>query len=226
MQTDLRDRIIDEALVLFERHGFHGVSVSQLVEASGTSKGGFYHHFQSKDELLYVIHDYFITYVLNKAREADISSTYPTEKLQRMIQSFVKVFDLYKPHISVFYQESNYLKPLYEKEIRNKRQSYKELLFRVIEEGIRTGEFRPEVDVSIIGMSILGMVNWSYKWYRQDGEKSIEEIADIFVDFIFQGLLSEQAKADPRYEQFLIRNSLNRGKQHAAGQNRPDGRSE
>ncbi|WP_138918926.1 TetR/AcrR family transcriptional regulator, partial [Ornithinibacillus scapharcae] len=56
--------MIHSALHLFEKQGFHGVTVNQIVESIGTSKGGFYHHFTSKDELLFVIHDTFITYVL------------------------------------------------------------------------------------------------------------------------------------------------------------------
>ena len=121
-----------------------------------------------------------------------------------MITSFVKVFDLYKPHISVFYQESGYLKPLYASAIKEKREKYKMLLFNLIEEGVAAGEFRPELDRSITGMSILGMVNWSYKWYKQEGEKSIEEIAEIYVDFILNGLLTLEAKQNPRYANYFL----------------------
>ncbi|KPD00647.1 HTH-type transcriptional regulator QacR [Geobacillus sp. BCO2] len=66
----LRDRIIDTALHLFEKYGYHGVTVDRIVAESDTSKGGFYHNFKSKDELLYHIHDVFITYALTKAQEA------------------------------------------------------------------------------------------------------------------------------------------------------------
>ena len=154
--------------------------------------------------MLYVIHDYFISYVLSKALEAISTSTHPTEKMQKMITSFVKVFDLYKPHISVFYQESGYLKPLYASAIKEKREKYKMLLFNLIEEGVAAGEFRPELDRSITGMSILGMVNWSYKWYKQEGDKSIEEIAEIYVDFILNGLLTPEAKQNPRYANYFL----------------------
>jgi len=64
--TELKEKIIETSLTLFDQHGFHGVSVNEIVKACGTSKGGFYHHFSSKDELLFVIHDYFISYVLIK----------------------------------------------------------------------------------------------------------------------------------------------------------------
>ncbi|WP_409299258.1 TetR/AcrR family transcriptional regulator [Peribacillus sp. SCS-26] len=202
--TELKDRIIETSLRLFEEYGFHGVSVSQIVAESGTSKGGFYHHFQSKDELLYMIHDYFITYVLDKAREAHASSHSPAQKMQKIIQSFAKVFHLYKPHISVFYQESTYLRPEYTEEIKKKRDSYKQLIFQVIEEGREAGEFRREISVEITGMTILGMVNWTYKWYQPEGERTIEEIADMFVDFVLNSLLTEKAKSNPEYQKYLL----------------------
>jgi TetR/AcrR family transcriptional regulator, cholesterol catabolism regulator len=182
--------------------------VNQIVKESGTSKGGFYHHFHSKDELLFVIHDYFISYVVTKGQEATATCQSPTDKMQKMIKSFVKVFDLYKPHISVFYQESIYLKPQYVDAIKKKRQSYKNMLFQVIREGIETGEFRPELPVEITGMSILGMVNWSYKWYKKDGNKTIEEIADIYVDLILQSLLTEISKKDVRFRDYFLENKI------------------
>ncbi|MGI8315234.1 TetR/AcrR family transcriptional regulator [Halobacillus mangrovi] len=186
---DLRERIIQTSLELFERHGFHGVTVNQIVEASHTSKGGFYHHFQSKEELLFVIHDTFITYVLKEAQAANITHNSPVEKIQSIVQSFVGVFDLYKPHISVFYQESNYLKPVYEEQIKHKRDVFKKMVFDVIQEGQESGHFRKELPHEITGMAILGMVNWIYKWYRRDGKYSIDEIADVFTDLILRFLL-------------------------------------
>lgn len=204
-EKQLKDRIIETALNLFEKFGYHGVTVNRIVEESDTSKGGFYHNFKSKDELLYVIHDYFITYVLKKAKEADEHYESPAERLCAIIQSFVKVFDLYKSHISVFYQENLYLKPEYDEKIKVKRDQYKNVIFYVIEDGIKSGEFRSELPVEITGMSILGMVNWTYKWYRKDGSKTIEEIATIYVDFILHSLLTDEAKVKYQNSSFFLK---------------------
>ncbi|MFD2630605.1 TetR/AcrR family transcriptional regulator [Oceanobacillus kapialis] len=187
--TDLRKRIIQSSLLLFEEDGFHGVTVRQIVEKAGTSKGGFYHHFSSKDELLFVIHDTFISYVLEKASIANATHTSPTSKLRAIIKDFVKVFDLYKPHITVFYQENKYLKPHYAKLINQKRDTYKEMIIQAIRDGKEAGEFRQDLSVEITSMAILGMVNWTYKWYKQSGEKSINEIGDIFVDLILRSVV-------------------------------------
>ncbi|WP_330948984.1 TetR/AcrR family transcriptional regulator [Virgibacillus sp. MG-45] len=190
--SDLRKKIIQTALPLFEAKGFHGVSVNEIVEQVGTSKGGFYHHFSSKDELLFVIHDTFISYVLENAEKANAEFNSPTDKLQAIVRSFVKVFDLYKPHISVFYQEHIYLRPAYELQIKQKRDQFKQIIMQAIEEGKQCGEFRQDISVEITGMAILGMVNWTYKWYQRDGVKTIDEIGDIFVDLILHAILHER----------------------------------
>lgn len=189
---------------MFEKHGFHGVTVNQIVDKTGTSKGGFYHHFTSKDELLFVIHDAFITYVLEKATIATETFANPTEKLQAIIKVFVKTFDLYKAHISVFYQETIYLKPAYENRIKKKRDQFKQILLNAIREGKEAGEFRDDIPVDITTMAILGMVNWTYKWYQQPGTKTIDEIGSIYVDLILHAVLKADSISGDTYQQLLI----------------------
>lgn len=46
-----RDRIVESARILFNRHGFDGVSIDLVMESVGLTRGGFYNHFKSKDEL-------------------------------------------------------------------------------------------------------------------------------------------------------------------------------
>lgn len=204
MATGLRDKIIDTALHLFEEKGFHGVSINEIVKAAGTSKGGFYHHFQSKDELLYVIHDVFITYAIENAHQADRLYTKASERLQAIIKGFVNVFHLYKAHLTVFYQEAIYLPSEYEAIIRKKREEFRLTIQRVIEDGKQQGEFRPEIEVEIVVMAILGMVNWIHKWYDEDGPKTIDQIADIFNDFILRGVLKTEYLAEEKYQTLLI----------------------
>lgn len=170
------------------------MTVKQIVEAAGISKGGFYHHFASKDELLFVIHDIFISYVLEKAQLAEKQRT-PSIRLRVIIKDFVSVFDMYKAHLTVFYQESIYLQPAHEEIVKRKRNQFKDMIKQAIQDGIHSGEFRNSLSVEITTMAILGMVNWTYKWYQQSGHNSIDEIADYYIDMIMHAVLKDTSKS-------------------------------
>ncbi len=186
---DLREKIIQTSLELFEKEGYHAVSVNRIVDAAQTSKGGFYYYFSSKNEVLFVIHDLFITHALSKAKSANALEDIPTNRLIKIIDEFVKVFDLYKAHLSVFYQEAFFLDDKYEVIIKEKRNEFKYIIINTLQEGIKEKEFRKELDIEITTMAILGMVNWIYKWYDPKGEKSIKEISDIYIDLILRSVL-------------------------------------
>lgn len=50
-KTQTRSRIVESARRLFNRHGFEQVTIDQIMAAAGLTRGAFYHHFESKDEL-------------------------------------------------------------------------------------------------------------------------------------------------------------------------------
>ncbi|WP_078408945.1 TetR/AcrR family transcriptional regulator [Priestia abyssalis] len=202
-EKPVRDRIIETALHLFEKYGYHGVAVNKIIEESGTSKGGFYHNFKSKDELLFIIHDTFITHALDKAKEACGKWVTPTERLYHIIKSYAKIFHLYKPHQTVFYQDSSYLSKEYFETISRKRDQYRNMIFEIIQDGIQAGEFRPNLPVPIIGMSIFGMVNWTYKWYKPNGQYSSEEIASVYADFTLNSIMTDEAKKNHQFSPFF-----------------------
>ncbi|MDQ0337701.1 AcrR family transcriptional regulator [Caldalkalibacillus uzonensis] len=204
-QRSTKERIMATALQLFEAHGYHRVTVDQIVQESGTSKGGFYHNFKSKDELLYMIHDSFITYVLDKAQQAYEEWHTPTERLSAIVRSFVMMFEHYRAHVTVFYQENLYLAPDYFDKIKQKRDRYKQMMFKVIQDGIEQGEFRPEVPVPITSMAIFGMINWTYKWYRENGPYTIRQIADMFADLVLHSILTEEARRKEEYARLFLK---------------------
>ncbi|KHF38379.1 TetR/AcrR family transcriptional regulator [Halalkalibacter okhensis] len=200
-----KERIIETALLLFEENGYHAVTVDRIVKESGSSKGGFYHNFKSKDELLYTVHDSFITYILDKAEDAYNRYSTPAERLYETIRSFVMMFELYRPHVTVFYQESLYLNKEYFDTIKLKRRRYKNMMFRLVEEGIACGEFRKEIPVPITSMAIFGMTNWTYKWYKETGQYSIQEIANIYADLVMNAVLTKEARLKQEYMRFFLR---------------------
>ena len=203
VKLTVKQRIIETSLNLFQQKGYHGVSVDEIVETAGTSKGGFYHNFKSKDALLYEIHDVFISQVLKETKAAYGRYDSSIEKISAMLYAFTSVFDLYQRHITVFYDESAYLRDDYKIIIKEKRTEYRRLIERVIEDGKKSGHFREDISTTITTMAIIGLVNWTYKWYKQNGKLTMEQITVYFNDIILRGICTEQG-----YEEALAENHL------------------
>jgi TetR/AcrR family transcriptional repressor of nem operon len=60
-KAETRERIVDAARKLFNRHGFEQVSIDRIMADAGLTRGGFYHHFDSKDQLYAAAVASFIT---------------------------------------------------------------------------------------------------------------------------------------------------------------------
>ncbi len=190
MQDDLQSRRVQSALILFEENGFKNTTVNSIVIHSGSSKGGFYHHFKSKDELLYRIHESFINHVNRLVDELEDKDLTPADKLDYVLTHFIFVYDRYKAHITVFNDENKYLADEYKSEIVASRRKFKSAVEAIIIEGQQDGSFTDDINPTVITMSILGMVNWMYTWYKPDGRKSLQEIAEDMKRFVFNALRS------------------------------------
>ena len=82
--TATKVRILDAAEKLFESNGFAGTSLDQIIEASGTSKGAFFHHFESKRALSQALVERYVEMDLTMLRAgldavADVND--PVEKV-------------------------------------------------------------------------------------------------------------------------------------------------
>ncbi|ACA38509.1 TetR family transcriptional regulator [Lysinibacillus sphaericus CBAM5] len=203
VKKTLKQRIVDASVELFQQDGYHNVTVDRIVEYIGASKGGFYHNFKSKDELLYEIHDVFISYVIQQSQDAYDKYDTPITRLCAMLQTLTQVFDMYQAHITIFYEESRSLSEEYSEIIHKKRDHYLDILQKVIAEGQEKKVFRTELPCTIVTMAIVGMINWTYKWFKQSGPLTMVQITDVFTDMVLRAIVTEQAMEEAK--QFMIK---------------------
>jgi TetR/AcrR family transcriptional regulator, cholesterol catabolism regulator len=194
-EESLRDQIVNAALTLFLAKGYQTTTVQDIIDVANCSKGGFYHHFASKEDLLYLIHDTFITYELQQGEAVMKGPGTASDKLRQMMIDLVHSIELYRPHVTVFFEERRFLSSERFALVKEKRDRYEQLFRAVVEEGIRTGEFPTDLNPRIIVFAIFGMCNWTYQWLQSNKGFSVRAIGQMFCDLLFQGLLSSQSLA-------------------------------
>ena len=183
-----RSLIINAALSLFQKQGFTETSISDIVEKAGLTKGAFYHHFDTKEAILLLIHDEYIEHQLSEARQILEDHDDPKEQLVLMIHSMINAIDKYNANVAIFFQERRFLQGKSFKHVRRDRDELGELFRGIVARGVEQGVFRKSIDPAIATFGILGMCAWTYQWYREDGRMSAEEIADSFAEIALSGI--------------------------------------
>jgi AcrR family transcriptional regulator len=183
-----RKALLDSALGLFEAKGFAATSVQQITEGAGVTKGAFYHHFESKEDLLRLIHDEFVDVQLAALEQVIDEYDDPATQLHELLRMFLISTARYQANVTVFFQERRYLTGEPFHAVKSKRDRFDRMFRSVVERGVQQGTFRSDLDPRIVGLGILGMCAWTYQWYRPRGRFSAEQIADIYAGIIIDGL--------------------------------------
>jgi AcrR family transcriptional regulator len=182
-----RASIVAHAAELFDRSGYGNTSMTDIANAVNIAKPTLYHYFRSKEEILYSIHEEFITILLKRQEDRAGTGLNAKELLLEFIADIIGLMDTHRGHVRVFFEHHRELSADAQKLIRHKRDEFRERLVAILEQGVDDGDFR-EIDVRLAAWAVLGMANWTYQWYVQTGTYTARQVAQQFFGFISQGI--------------------------------------
>ena len=187
----LKEKIIHDSLRLFSLKGFLGTSLQDILSAAGTSKGGFYNHFKSKEDLFY--------YVLDDARRIWRSKNLagldeienPVDKIIKLLQNFRDQYlndseDF--PGGCVFITlsvELNDQRPHLSQEITKGFVGLKNMIFRLLEQGKKTGKLNNNLDSSTVTEILFaGMLGASVIFGVDKSAESLEQSINALINYV------------------------------------------
>lgn len=179
------------AVELFYRRGYQATGVQEIVDLAGYTKGALYHYFKSKEELLLEVHDVFMSYGLDRGREIIALDGTASMKITRIIRELLRQVELYRPHMTIFLQETRLIDFSKYPEAKAKRDEWEQIVVDIIEHGIESGEFRADFGAAkVISFGITGMCVWAYHWLST-GEMTADEIGEMYASIVLGGLRSD-----------------------------------
>jgi AcrR family transcriptional regulator len=188
------EEIIAAAAKVFQTKGYHAATVQDIADAVGILKGSLYHHVKSKEDLLYLIVKEPIARIYERMTEIVAGDLPAGQKLRRAILAHLEAFDRHYPHLFVYLHEREEMKHRFREQFKLSPKQYERCWQQILREGVKSGEFRPDLDVQVVSYGLLGMLNWLYKWYDPRGRLGVREVADQFSALALAGL----AAAAPR----------------------------
>lgn len=180
--------IIAVAARLFKEKGYRATTLEDIAAAVGMLKGSLYYYIQSKEELLYLVVRDPIRQAYNRLEEIVHTDTSAQDKISRAITNHMTLFHQHYPHIAVYLHDYHNLMQKLQKNAIETPKHYQRLWATLLQQGVDTGELRPDLDTKVTGYAILGMCNWVYRWYNPHGALSAKDIADVFTKLVLEGL--------------------------------------
>ena len=185
--NDRRQRIVEIAAALFDKNGYHATTTGEIAAASGIAKPTLYHYFQSKDEILFCIHEQFVDGLLQKYEAGAASDTSPRDTLLEFMADLLEIIGSERGHVRVFFEHHRELSEPARAQIKSKRRQLYSVVERVLADGVEAKQFR-DVNPRLTMLAMFGMCNWCYQWFRSSGDLSSEEIAQYFGQLFLEGI--------------------------------------
>ncbi|MEP6895397.1 MAG: TetR/AcrR family transcriptional regulator [Chloroflexota bacterium] len=183
-----REDILEAAAQVFREKGFHGASMSDIAEAVDLRKASLYHHVTSKQEILSELLDRALQILLERISAIAVQNISADKKLKMMICEYLQILTENIDLASVLLFEHRSLERRQQSRHIPNRDKFESLWRDVLTEGVRTKLFKCD-DPGLTTRALLGIMNWTITWYRPDGEKTIEQIADNYSKLLLNGLL-------------------------------------
>lgn len=181
-----RRRVIAIAADLFASNGYHGTGIAELGRAAGLGRGALYHYIESKEAVLYAIsREQVDTMNAFAERTLDVGLE-PVELLRELARGLLRNIADHRSEWTVFFREYGALTGERRDRVIAARERYEGYWRQALAQGVRGGALRPTPRLLVKG--ILGMLNYTYLWFEPDGELSPEELAELFLDALIEGI--------------------------------------
>jgi len=184
------------AAQIFRDRGFDGTSVSDVARALGLTKAGLYHYFDSKEALLFEI----MSFGLDRMRDEVIvpisGITDPEDRLRQMIVRHARIATRGQGAIAHLGDEIRSLPPSARKQIEQRMRVYFDLVRDTLAE-LKAARRLRDVDLTVATFSLIGMILWLPRWFRQDGRLAQAQVAEQIANLAMGGVLAP-ARSKPR----------------------------
>jgi AcrR family transcriptional regulator len=190
--ADRRRQILDAAIRVFARQGFHACRVSDIAREAGVAYGLVYHYFDTKDQVLNELFEERWSVLLAAIEEVDERPVSPREKLDAVagfiIDSYRHDPELMKVIIVEVTRAANSFGRVHLPEIR---KAY-DLIEKIVADAQVAGDFRDDVDPTLASMWFYGAIEqllsgWVFELIP-DGAADFDRAREMVVDTICGGL--------------------------------------
>ena len=186
-KRNTKGRIIEAAWQLFYRQGYDDTTVEEIIEASGTSRGSFYHYFEGKDALLSSV-----SFLFDQKYEQLMETMDPEmDRFEQLMYLNRELFAMIENSISLDLLARLYSSQLItrgDKHLLDHNRTHYKLLRQIVLQGQQRGELRSDVTVNeMVRVYALCERALIYDWCLSSGDYSLLQYGKTMMPMFFHG---------------------------------------
>ena len=178
------------AAKVFSEKSYLSATLGDVAQAAGMTKGGVFHYFSTKEELLFLILYRHMHFTLQALKEEVGTCETPYEKIYVFIHHHLDNFRNNQAEARLALQERVNLPPRSLEVIKDMEREYREILRSIIEQ---FAEWRKKSaqEVLLATYTLLGMVTLPYNWFDPEGKASPAQLGDLIYKIFVGGLVNQ-----------------------------------
>jgi AcrR family transcriptional regulator len=189
-----RQKIVEQAAPLFNRLGYAGCSMQDIMAATGLEKGGLYRHFSSKEELAKEAFRYSLAWVTDARWKGIEEVEGSVEKLRFLVRRFVDIRSIFPGGCPVMNTaiDADDGNPALRKLVQKAIQEWKDKIVRIVKTGIQRAEIRSDIEPRGIANVLIAALEGALMISRLEGNRLAVRDAEIMLDKFLVDLRSAQ----------------------------------
>jgi AcrR family transcriptional regulator len=188
----LKDNIVHESRKLFSLNGFLNTGINEIIAAAGTSKGGFYNHFASKEDLFYAVLAESQSIWRDKVLDSINETESPTDKMIKILNNYKDRYLKDSENFPggcifiTFSVELDDTRPQLMKEVNKGFEGFKKLLTRLVDDAIDQGELPRSLNSDTVAETLFaGMLGTSVLFGVDKDNTTLDHSIDSLIEYVY-----------------------------------------
>jgi AcrR family transcriptional regulator len=207
--------ILSQSASLFAQHGFTGTSITMIAEACGVSKALMYHYYNSKDDVLFDLLADHLNHLIAAVEAASESAGDGKERLFAICTALLEAYRGADAEHQVQISSLKLLPQAQQSVLKELERQLVVIFSNAIAAALPTVADRPDV-LKPLTMSLFGMLNWHYLWFRDGKGMTREAYARMAAGLVLAGAEDAIASIGPVSETTAAKRSSSKKKTEKA----------
>jgi TetR/AcrR family transcriptional regulator len=189
---DKRRTILNRSAELFSEHGYYLASMSKIAEACGVSKPNLYHYYKDKEELLFDVIHFHLERLVEVVEAADRPDLPPEARLRELVGTLLEAYKDADSQHNVQISSMRFLSANRQAELKGMERE----LVRIFSDAVAgiAPQLKGTRMLKPVTMSLFGMVNWHYLWFKSTGPFTRADYSDLVTRLIADGTRNIRAQ--------------------------------